>query len=372
MIVRSGSPFFSGLAPLVPTRIGTIEGRERFGGRRPTGGAGVFGGGRFPMGLNLGRSSRGLRGLGADYCRSNPPDANTIALIQAAGGTVNLIDCAYSTGTRNPGAPSGPVLNPAAAGPQPVQAVIPPPQYEDCNPNLIGPAGSTACAARNLQRQRAWEQQVGQSQSDFNRAECIWNGVQNGQDLTSYCSTIYPVGYAGSGSPVTVPIPMIPNSPAAPGPGAPAASSYSPSIRFSGGSAIKVGDSWTIAITGAQPNAPVLAVVSGPKNFPYQAGVTDQSGNFTLTGTATPDQVGDWSEVWSAGGQTVGTVRFTVLAPAGSSSPAAGSSSSGAVAPVSSLDVGAVLSESSFFGIPNWALAVVAVGAVFFVGGGHH
>ena len=76
------------------------------------------------------------------------------------------------------------------------------------------------------------------------------------------------------------------------------------------------GDTWTISITGAQPNSPVTTSGVDPgHSFSNQAfGQTDGAGNWSLSGTIDPSLVGGWTENWMVGGQSVGVISFTVLA----------------------------------------------------------
>lgn len=79
---------------------------------------------------------------------------------------------------------------------------------------------------------------------------------------------------------------------------------------------LKVGDNWRISISGATPNAPVS--VNGGKNGSMAStpmGSTDANGNFVLTGTITPDEVGLWAEQWYVGQQNSGLITFTVPDP---------------------------------------------------------
>lgn len=99
----------------------------------------------------------------------------------------------------------------------------------------------------------------------------------------------------------------------------------------------RVGDRWQIRISGAPPNAPVSVNggVNG-ENASSQMGSTDPSGNFTLNGQMTQDQVGNWAEAWRVDNQVVGTFRFTV-SPSGSVVQTAlpPASSGGAIPPAS-------------------------------------
>jgi hypothetical protein len=76
------------------------------------------------------------------------------------------------------------------------------------------------------------------------------------------------------------------------------------------------GDTWSLAITGAQANAPVAVSGSMPgATFNDTAmGHTDAGGNFSLSGTITPDQSGEWREMWTVGGVPVGGFGFSVNA----------------------------------------------------------
>lgn len=78
-----------------------------------------------------------------------------------------------------------------------------------------------------------------------------------------------------------------------------------------------VGDTWTINISGASPNAVVSAtssfnnVTNAAENF----GNTDSNGNWSLSGVFQSSNVGDWKETWMVGGVTVGSIHFTVTQP---------------------------------------------------------
>jgi len=145
----------------------------------------------------------GLKGLGIQYCSSNPPSAATQAQIAAAGGTVDIINCDYSTG--GPGE-SGSVASGAAApsqgpsGPQPAQNLPAEPTYQDCAALGPGTAAEAACTVANAQAQEAWETAYGVAQNNYNEAMCEWNG-----NPASYCQTIYPPG-ASSDEAISTPV----------------------------------------------------------------------------------------------------------------------------------------------------------------------
>jgi hypothetical protein len=185
---------------------------------------------------------------------------------------------------------------------------------------------------------------------------------------------------ASSPAPVPVAAPASPRLPAGTQPvqvGAPPPS-YQPVLSFvtsRGGNSLQPGDTWTVTISGAPPNAPVM--VTGPSSgaannsVTSQMGATDANGNFYLSGTITPDQAGVWPEVWSVAGQTVGSFMFTVMvppaAPAPAPSPAPGSPQG--TAPI-------VSGGPSFFTqpvtvgnfqIPIWGFILAAGGAALFL-----
>src|SRR5579883_831020 len=117
---------------------------------------------------------------------------------------------------------------------------------------------------------------------------------------------------------------------------------YHPKVAFHtsrSGSVLYPGDSWTISITGGQPNAPVKVVggVNGQQNTVVY-GTTDANGNFTLSGigrahrrrgslrgTFSQSDVGSWSETWYVGNDLAGSFTFQVqpsTTPSSSETPA--------------------------------------------------
>lgn len=80
--------------------------------------------------------------------------------------------------------------------------------------------------------------------------------------------------------------------------------------------AYQVGDSWSLQISGATPNAPVVvnAQQGGQPASQSQQGTTDANGNFSKTGTFNASTVGSWWEQWIVGSLVVGTISFTVVA----------------------------------------------------------
>lgn len=157
--------------------------------------------------------------------------------------------------------------------------------------------------------------------------------------------------------------------------------SYSPRLSFAnsrGGNILYPGDTWTVSIAGGAPNSQV--VVQGGKNGATGSNVmgnTDGGGNFSLSGTLTPDTVGSWSETWSVGGTVAGSFSFVVQPVASSTTQSTAQNPSGSTGSTlttgggtSAVNTGGGASPAGFsFGdIPWWAYA--AAGALFFFGGG--
>ena len=340
-------------------------------------------------------SRRGVRGLGlrVNYCDYNPPDAATIAAIQARGDSYALLPCASGV-TTNPANPGGTFQNNPAAmqGPQPQEGNFIPaqPNYEDCIAFGAGTAAEAACTVRNQQAQAAWIKQRLIGVNAFNNAQCKWNGQPG-----SYCDTIYPPGAAANQA-ISTPVPV----PVYSGPPSPAAVSGTPMLRFvdsktgqSNPSMLTVGDTWQIQISGVRPGAQISAQVSGPQNFTAGPSPADQNGNYSTTGTAAPNQAGNWTETWYADGAAVGTISFAIVAPVVSTSGGGGGSTSGGAGagsggsgggaggsgggsgsqppvtnpPVTTFDIGAFLSQP-ILGLPAWGWGAAAVGLYVIAG----
>jgi hypothetical protein len=74
------------------------------------------------------------------------------------------------------------------------------------------------------------------------------------------------------------------------------------------------GDTWNITIKGATPGAIVRSsgVMQG-KSYNTPFGVIDANGNFTLSGTLTSSNIGNWLEGWYVNEVNVGNIGFAVL-----------------------------------------------------------
>jgi hypothetical protein len=130
-----------------------------------------------------------------------------------------------------------------------------------------------------------------------------------------------------------------------------------------GGTALRVGDTWIVAITGASPNSPVTVSGSMPgSSFSGTAmGSTDSNGNFSKSGQVGTGEIGAWQESWAVGGIPSGSFSFTVAAaPAqqvifkqGGAAAGSGSGSDGST--VGGFDLSS---------IPWWGWAVAAGVAV--------
>lgn len=132
-----------------------------------------------------------------------------------------------------------------------------------------------------------------------------------------------------------------------------------------GGTALQVGDTWTLRITGASPNS--VVAVNGGKNGAAvisQMGSTDSSGSFSLSGQITSDQVGSWSEYWTVGGAPSGSFSFTV-APATTPAGQTIINSSGAQNAPSGSSASVPSSGFSMSSIPTWGWVAAGAAALF-------
>jgi len=69
-----------------------------------------------------------------------------------------------------------------------------------------------------------------------------------------------------------------------------------------GASTWAVGDTWTVTITGAVPNAQVGVAVG---TWSAALGYTDDFGGYTISGAAYPGNIGTTTEIWTVGGALV-------------------------------------------------------------------
>jgi len=160
---------------------------------------------------------------------------------------------------------------------------------------------------------------------------------------------------------------------------APAGPSYVRSASIIAPSGFQVGMPWTIVVSG-QPNKPVsiAARKDGRDLGETSYGNTDSQGQFQMRGTFTEDTVGQWSETVKVGGETVGSLQFTVLpapvaGPPASSGQPAGSAPSppGQARVVQAGSPGPAVHELTveppkpwYQTIPPWAWAAIGLGAL--------
>lgn len=148
-------------------------------------------------------------------------------------------------------------------------------------------------------------------------------------------------------------------------------------VNSSGGSssAFNVGDSWQITVTGP-PNSQVVASATqnGASLGSTSMGVTNSQGQLVLAGTMGSSQVGNWVETWTVGGQSAGSISFSVAASGSTSGNGGGGSSSTTTSGGSSSgDISSVLTNPVTIGgvsIPTWGLLAAGVGALWFFGRG--
>jgi hypothetical protein len=175
----------------------------------------------------------------------------------------------------------------------------------------------------DLQNYFGWELCVGPdvaaqdacSQRNTQRAQQISNLQQQYHDAVP-CSAI-----GGCNGAVVSP-PIVDLGPVTSSPASPAGSGTLSFTTSRGGTTLYPGDTWTIRISGAKPNAAISVVggVNGAMNT-TPTGTTDANGNFSLSGTIDSSQVGSWYEGWTVGGSGIGSISFTVVATPQTSTP---------------------------------------------------
>jgi hypothetical protein len=171
--------------------------------------------------------------------------------------------------------------------------------------------------------------------------------------------------------------------------GAGGGSSFPVSVRLvnnSGGSnsSFNVGDAWSIIVTGP-PNAAVVAgaTQNGSSLGSSPQGTIGSNGQLTITGTMSAAQVGNWTESWTVGGKSAGSLSFSVAAPSGGSGGGntggsgggggnAGGGNTGGNAGgglnLSSLLTGTAFSIGSV-AVPVWGVAAAVLAGFFLMGG---
>jgi hypothetical protein len=147
---------------------------------------------------------------------------------------------------------------------------------------------------------------------------------------------------------------------------------YNPKLSFSGGSQLRVGDVWTVSISGAPPNAPVtvIATQNGLSGGVTAMGATDANGNFSKTGTMTADTLGSWAETWAVGSAPVGVISFTVVAaPIPPTPPSNPPPTPPPPVVIPKVTAPPTTSGFDFSSIPVWGWAIAAGVGVLLIGG---
>lgn len=133
-----------------------------------------------------------------------------------------------------------------------------------------------------------------------------------------------------------------------------------------------MGDNFAVTIRGAA-NSPVTNTASqnGQSLGTAAYGSTDGQGQRVITGTMTPGTEGAWSETWTVGGASAGSLNFSVAGAAGAGAGGSGGGGTGSgdkTTTVTPPATGGGLTSTVSLGgvdIPVWliAAAVVAVGS---------
>ena len=243
----------------------------------------------------------------------------------------------------------------------------------------------SACVAGNEVLANAYDLAMNQAQANNNNDQCLANaqlsqGQPNYDALVAACGGQLAIQSAPqSGAGINYATVGSQSSSGSASFGIPANGGKMIFTTSRGGTnALQVGDTWQVQITGASPNSPVTVsgsmpggTFSGPS-----MGSTDNSGNFSKSGTFDTSTVGSWQETWAVGGAQSGTISFTVAAattPAGQSIiSSSGAASGGGTATGGSTSAGATSSTSSttiagfdLSSIPWWGWAIGAGVAIF-------
>ena len=248
----------------------------------------------------------------------------------------------------------------------------PTPQYAVCE------TYDSACVAGNEALSNAYDLAMNQAQANNNNDQCLANaqlsvGQPNYDALVAACGGQLAIESAPQ-SGVGINYATVGSSGAGPGSGSAPANGGKLIFTSSRGgtNAFQVGDTWQVQITGATPNSPVTVSGSMPGSTfsGTSMGSTDNSGNFSKSGTFDTSTVGSWQETWAVGGAQSGTISFTVAAattPAGqkiiTSSGATGGTATGSTS-------GSTTSSTTTEGfdlssIPWWGWAIGAGVAIF-------
>jgi len=213
-------------------------------------------------------------------------------------------------------------------------------QARGFNVQILGETGSPGAGYVGLPQYAAILRQGGKAMDATIGNPVRFNSpADEAQELT-YLFSIYATdAQASTGfnvsvlAPVTSPPPPPPSGSSTPNVGTQPSTtqpgpSYVRSASIIAPSGFQVGMPWTIVVSG-QPNRPVsiAARKDGRDLGETTYGNTDSQGQFQMRGTFSEDTVGQWSETVKVGGESVGSLQFTVLpapvseAPPGSSQP---------------------------------------------------
>jgi hypothetical protein len=178
------------------------------------------------------------------------------------------------------------------------------PVYENCNPLDV------ACVARNLAKENAYNVQVLAEQNAQHLDWCLHSSQYPASDCyATYGPQGSIVQTANAGQPVSGYVPYVP-------PVVPATTNVSNNMRLGfQTTGYKVGDSWTISISGAPGvgrNVVVTTTKDGKSLGTSNVGKTDSSGAFVLNGRFDSNSVGVWHEEWNVEGTPIGNLDFTV------------------------------------------------------------
>jgi len=254
------------------------------------------------------------------------------------------------------------------------------PPFPNLKPVVTGTPGpgecfiqDTACVMGNTALMSTYEDAMVKYRADLVREQCLANAAnalpgQQRDEALARCAGQYDIGTGVTPYTMDVGVP-------ARIPSASPVSYQGGRLIFTtsrGGTALQVGDTWLVSITGASPNAPVTVSGSMPSGSfsGTPMGTTDGNGNWSKSGTAGSGDVGSWQESWAVGGAPAGSFSFSIApasAPAAqfATAPAASAAAGALVAASSSMTIGGFDLSS----IPWWGWLAAGGVALFAFGG---
>jgi hypothetical protein len=298
------------------------------------------------------------------YYNDAPPDAQTLAMIEARGNTVEMVDRTSWDASTVPSNSSGPVnvpgyfyVPPEYRDPSNIPEV-PLPVLEATSPNAS--PENVAAIQRNNTKMANYQNLVNLRQNALNAAY-IPGAIERYLDAIGTVGASLKTVPGGTASASTTGA----GSSTGPNPTGSYATITLQNATTGNANSFRVGNRFKVLVSGAVPGTTVMAssVHNGVSiGANSKMGVVDSYGNWSTEGVMGAGEVGEWTEVWTVGGVSK-TVGFTVL-PEGSAIPSGPSrdipiDDSGLFGGGSATPSNSIMdwfSKEIVAGVPNWAL----------------